>query len=903
MGSLFRILGPLEVDDAPALGGPKPRTLLARLLLQPNQVVAEDELVDTLWGEDPPERARHALQVYVSSLRRALGPNRIRRARGGYAAVVEVDELDLARFERLATEGRDLLEAGDAAGALSRLDEALSLWRGPALADVAPALESDRARLEEQRLVVLEDRLDAKLELGLHRDVVSELERFSADHPLRERIARQLMLALYRSGRQADALAVYRRTRDVLRDELGLEPGSELRKLETAILRHDESLDTRRAEQSASSRLPSPATPLIGRRLEIDAITSLLRGDARLVTITGPGGAGKTRVALQAADEVARDSAATAVFIDLAAVREPEAVPDAVAEELELTSATEIEGALRGSAFLLLLDNFEQVDAAAPFVGSLLTRAPRLRVLITSRQPLGLYGEHEYRLPPLDLETEAVPLFVARPGARGVDVSPSKTVVAICRALDCLPLAIELAAGRAGELTIDDMLGRLNERLQLPAAGPRDVPERHRTIAATIAWSYDLLPLEQQRPFVHLSVFTGGWETRAAAEVADADADSLATLVARSLALRTGGRFRMLETIRTFALDRLDELEDGETVRSRHARYFHGLAIRAKVELRGPNAPDWLARIDRERANLESAFEWLLANHPSTGVELADGLFLYWITRSRCAEGLRWYERALAPEEDALRAEMPKFASGLAFRCGDFDRAERYASEAHAVFVERDDHANLARIGGMFGLIASERGDYETALERLAASVEIARRANDPVSLGFALSNFGSTATAAGQLESAAAALEEALELVEAAPADAPRLADKRFVLQSLGTVDVLAGRLRKARERMDASIRIAIELVEPEGLAGGMLGLARLAVLEDQPERAAHLLGAADAVLADAGIELERFDVDERGRTVEMTTQRLGSERYQHLYGQGRTLSVHEARTVALGD
>lgn len=192
--------------------------------------------------------------------------------------------------------------------------------------------------------------------------------------------------------------------------------------------------------------------------------------------------------------------------------------------------------------------------------------------------------------------------------------------------------------------------------------------------------------------------------------------------------------------------------------------------------------------------------------------------------------------------------------------------------------------------------------DYETALERLAASVEIARRANDPVSLGFALSNFGTTATAAGQLESAAAALEEALQLVEAAPADAPRLADKRFVLQSLGTVDVLAGRLRDARQRMDDAIRIAIELVEPEGLAGGLLGLARLATLEDQPERSARLLGAADAVLADAGIELERFDADERARTVEMTKRRLGSERYQQLYGQGRTLSVHEAGTVALG-
>ena len=900
MGSTFRILGPLEVDDAPELGGPKPRTLLARLLLEPNQVVSEDVLIDTLWGEDPPERARHALQVYVSSLRRALGPERIRRGRGGYAAVVEADELDLSRFDRLAAEAADLSRSGDAAGALARLEEALQLWRGPALIDVGAALESDRARLGERRLVALEDRLDAELALGRHRQVVAELEQLAAAHPLRERLTRQLMLALYRSGRQADALSVYRGARDVLRDELGLEPSAELREFEAAVLRQDASLDLPRPEPVAASRLPAPATTLIGRRAEIDAITSLLRNEARLVTITGPGGAGKTRVALQAAHEFAAGSGAAAVFVDLAAIRDPERVPVAVAEALELEETT-LEDALRKSAFLLLLDNFEQVDTAASFVGALLADAPLLRVLVTSRHRLRLYGEHEHRLPPLELETEALPLFIARAKARGATVGPSDTLKEVCSALDCLPLAIELAAGRAGNLSVEELLARLSERLPLAADGPRDVPARHRTIAATIAWSYDLLDPALQRLFTQLAVFEGGWNIEAAAEVADADHDSLAALLAHSLVAHADDRFGLLETIHAFARDRLEGSEHDDDVRSRHARHFHALAGRAKSELRGPDAPTWLAHVDAERANLESAFEWLLANDPLRGLELADGLFLYWVMRSRYAEGLRWYERALDVAPEDTRAEILKLASGLAFRCRDFERAERYAAEAQTMFERTADHANLARIGGVFGLIASERGDYETALGRLATSVEVARRARDPISLGFALSNLGTTATAAGQLELAADALHEALALVEAAPVDAPRLSDKRFVLQSLGTVDLLAGRLHDARKRMDAAIRIAIELDEPEGLAGGLLGLARLAELKDDAERAARLLGAADAVLADARIELERFDVDERSRTATAAAQRLGEERYAQLQAEGRALSLENARRLAL--
>ena len=456
--TVFRILGPLDVEGAGALGGPRPRALLLTLLLAPNETVSPERLIDAVWPEDPPESARHALQVYLSTLRKAVGRERIVTEPAGYRIAVAEDELDALAFRRLVGEGD--------------LEAALALWRGP-IESADPAA----AELEALRLTVHEDQLDAELRAGRHAAALPELERLAREHPHRERAHGRLMLALYRAGRQADALAAYQTARRAL-DELGLEPGPELRALELAILRRDPKLDAR-------PRLPAPVTPLIGRRREVEEVASALR-EARLVTLVGPGGVGKTRIALQAAHE-----SGAAVFVDLAPVRDPALV------------AGHVEAALDDDApeQLLLLDNFEQVDDAAPVVGELLRGTPGLRCLVTSRRALRVYGEHVYAVEPLDLWDEAVPLFVARARAAGARIEPSEAVAALCESLDRLPLALELVAARAPD-------------------GPRDLPARQRTLAGAIAWSVDLLDPPLRDRFHALAAFAGGWDAEAAAAVA-----------------------------------------------------------------------------------------------------------------------------------------------------------------------------------------------------------------------------------------------------------------------------------------------------------------------------------------------------------------------------------------------
>ena len=360
MGSLFRILGPLEVEGAPPLGGKKPRTVLARLLLEPNRAVPADALIDAVWGDDPPAHARHALQVYVSSLRRSLGTGRIRAEGGGYAIGVEEDELDLLVFERLV-ERRSLAEA-------------LTLWRGSALADITPALETERARLDELRLAAIEERVEADLAFGRQSQLVAELEALTAEHPLRERFHAQLMLALYRSRRQADALAAYRRARSAL-DELGIEPTPDLRELETAILRQDTALDLD-VPESPRRRLPAPATMLVGRRREVGEIRDAVERGARLVTLTGPGGIGKTRLAIEVASGLAERFRDGVTFISLGALRDHALVPAEIASALGLESPGEATEAIAEHLVernaLLVVDNFEQVDEAAPVLAEIL---------------------------------------------------------------------------------------------------------------------------------------------------------------------------------------------------------------------------------------------------------------------------------------------------------------------------------------------------------------------------------------------------------------------------------------------------------------------------------------------------------------------------------------------------
>ena len=624
----FRLLGPLEVvgdDGAPiALGGRRPRAILAMLLLRPNQVVSSDRLIDGVWEESPPVSAPNALQVHVHALRRALGADRIETRAPGYVVRVTDGELDVDRFERLVAAGR--------------LHEALALWRGPALAGLSdePFARADAARLEEARLAALEARVAADMEAGRHATITAELEALVAEHPHRERLRVQQMLALYRSGRQADALDAYRSARASL-DELGIEPSAELRTLEQRILRQDPTLDLPAAVAAAPSpdELPPDTTRLVGRELEIAAVDGLLRrSDTRLVTLTGPGGTGKTRLAVAAARAMA--SELRSIFVDLSAVVEPALVVPTVAHAL---GASESPGwdpvetaasALGNEAVLLVLDNLEQVLGAAAEVARLLDASPKLRVLATSRAPLRIARERVYAVQPLPVpelgaatarsieHVAAARLYVERAQAADphfeVTDENAPAVARICRALDGLPLALELAAARVRTLGADGTAARLGERLSLLSRGARDLPERQRSLRATLDWSVQLLEPETVRLLAVLSAFSGGAALEAVEAVAAQDdvVTALDDLLDAALVHRAAGptaepRFGLLETVREYAAELLASSGDEPAVRDRHLGWFLRQAEGEGVYWQRNTDATWLERIEADHDNHRAA--------------------------------------------------------------------------------------------------------------------------------------------------------------------------------------------------------------------------------------------------------------------------------------------------------
>ncbi len=489
-----------------------PRAVLALLLLRANEVVSRDQLVEELWAGAPPASGAKGLHVHVSRLRRALaagyvdrGEERLVTTAGGYRLRVGPDELDVQRCERLIGEGRLLLAAGRPEQALAALSGALELWRGSVLSDFQydAFAQGEIARLSELRGAVLEERIAVEMLLGREAQVLGELERLVREYPYRERLRGQLMLALYRTGRQAEALAAYRAARSALVDELGIEPSVELRQLHEAILAQDETLLQTDPGQPAAPagatptdgrapghvHLPVQATPLIGRERELAELMTLAASH-RLITLTGTGGTGKTRLGLAFAAGLADRYPDGVWWVPLAMVSEARLVPAAIAAVLG--DIADLPMYLRGRSLLLVLDNFEQVIDAARAVAELLSRAPGCAVIVTSRERLGVAAEQEYPVAPLSPHA-AVELFTAR--ARQVEpgYEPGAEIDAICERLDRLPLALELAATRVKLLSEQQLLTRLEQRLPLLAGGRRDLPERHSTMRATIAWSYDLL--------------------------------------------------------------------------------------------------------------------------------------------------------------------------------------------------------------------------------------------------------------------------------------------------------------------------------------------------------------------------------------------------------------------------
>ena len=881
MAAQFRILGAVEVlvDGTPAaLGAPKQRAVLAMLLVNRRRVVSADALVDGLWGESPPASAVQSLQVYIHGLRRAVGAERIETAGRGYRAAVSEDELDLDRFERGLERGRAALEAGRAEDATDELRQAMALWRGSALADLPE--ESRRAaeadRLDELRLTALELRYDAELASGRHDAVVAELEALTAEHPYHERFLEQRVLALYRCGRQADALEVYREARRTLSEDLGLEPSRALQELERAVLRQDPSLAAPPAPTRSTRPLPTPPTALVGRRLELAAVAALFRDEGvRLVTLTGPGGTGKTRLGLAVAEALEPELRDGALFVSLAPVSSPELLVPTIADALEVREggrslAEGVGEHLRERRILLVLDNFEQLLPAAPFVADLLAAAPRLLVLATSRAPLRLAAEHEYPVPPFDtpaadlpfealVKTDALRLFAAR--ARAVDPAfelddaSAPEVARVCNRLDGLPLAIELAAARSKLLAPGEILERLEREPHLPGTGPRDAPARQRTLTATIGWSYDLLGEDERLAFDRLGVFAGGCTLEAAEQVCDTSLDTLATLVDNNLLRRRDSRFLMLETVRHFAAERLQEAGDAG-VRRRHAEWLTELAeTMVERTLAGEDAKEWLDRIQPEHDNIRAALAWSLEENPEVTLRLASSLRLFWEVRGHFSEGFRWLEEALpraagaAPE---VRVRALSASGTIAFRLGKVEVSEERWEEALEIARELGDDLWIARLLSDLGTAAAAREEWEPATVLLEESADLFRELDVPPRLATVLGNLGHIAGQQGDYARAIEVTEEALAL------ESRHKPNAAISTYNLGSHNLRAGNLEQAREWLERAVAITQELGFKEVMAYALAAFVRLCLLEGDAARAAYLAGIADRLLADAGLQLQ---------------------------------------------
>jgi len=898
-----------------ALGSGRQALLLACLLLHANEVVSRDQLIDALWGERPQKTARNALQVQVHALRKRIGQERIATEGPGYRLLIERDELDLERFERLVARGRSRLASGEAEEAASTLREALGLWRGPALADVAyeAFAQADIARLGELRLVALEERVEADLALGRHLELVPELEALVGEHALRERLHGQLMLALYRSGRQTDALAAYRRFRRTLDEELGLEPGPELQELQQAILRQDGALRVEPPELRARRHLPASQTPLVGRERELDEIGGLLRSaNVRLVTLTGPGGSGKTRLALQIAHELADAFPDGVYFVDLAPFRGPALVATTIAHALGVEERPEeqlaqtLAGHLRARRLLMLLDNFERVDEAAPLLSELLATAPALQLLVTSRTPLHLSGEHEYRVRPLPL-SDAVQLFTARaravaPGFRRPSEEADE-VADLCRQLDCLPLAIELAAARTRQYSPSELLVLLPDRLELAGNGMRDLPARQRTLRATIDWSHELLEPDEQTLFAQLAVFAGGCTLTAAAAVCGAGRDQVASLVAKNLLHEHLGRdgsvrYSMLETVREYAAERLVQSGEGAAVRARHADHFAGLA---ESKAGDADAPESAAVIEDEHDNLRAAIDW---SHGAGAIDvelrLVAALALYWAVQNHLREGRRRVEAALRHGQDGpapLRAKVLGGGSWLALRLGDYEQAERLASESLAVYRSLGDEPGIAAALNRLGAAVSAAGDGARAVELQQESADLYRRLGDERGLAVVLSNLGYRLVIGGEPEQARLLCEEALDI-------ARRRGERTGLplpLVNLGLATFLQGHNDEALACFRRGLEIAREIDHVVPQVYCLVGVAAVLAANGDAEEAATIAGAAQSAREATGVSVEPFELQIYEQSIETSRQALGEDAFAAAWAAGTALTLDDASARVL--
>ncbi len=795
----FGVLGPLAVwttaGEPVVVPEAKVRLMLAGLLSREGRAASVSSLTDDLWGEHPPGNPGNTLQTKVSQLRRTLeraepGAREIvTRQPAGYALTVEPGDLDVHRFRTLTARARDTVDPRARAALLA---DALALWRGPAYAgfEDEPFAVAAAQRLEEERLLAEEERAEARLALGEHGVLTGELAGLVSRHPLRERLRGLLMRAFYAAGRHSEALETYAELRARLRDESGLEPGPALAALHQAILTRSPDLEPVRAAGPVRGNLPEALTELVGRTTAVKEVGSLVT-DARLVTLTGPGGVGKTRLAVEAASKLAMaDGTWLVELAGLDNVECPTCPPeDLVAVVLtaaldlreEATSAKSptqsLADALRDKEILVVLDNCEQVvEPVAALVERLLSAAPRLRVLATSQEPLGLPGETVWVVPPLDLpeqadfaavrESSAVRLFAARAAAAApgfaLDADTAAVVARICRTLDGIPLALELAATRVRTLGVRELLARLDDRFGLLSSGRRGGPRRQQTLRAMIDWSWSLLSEAEQIVLRRLAVHAEGCGLDAAesvcagGEIASGDVlDLLSRLVDRSLVVsRPGGtgepRFRLLESVSAYALEHAGEAGELDDLYLRHARFHVELAERGDAGLRGKEQRRWLDRLDAEGANTRRALETLLRQgEHRLALRLVNATTWFWFLRGRLTEARRCLNLVLDTEIDDgdERARALGWCTGIAVLDGTCTEGA-----AEKTVWDIVDPVARARSLWFLGYAWSTIGDLCRAEKLTLGALEAARDIGDDWSAAAALSDRASHLISGGDL-------------------------------------------------------------------------------------------------------------------------------------------------------
>ncbi len=779
----FRILGPLEVlgdEGALKLGGPKEQALLALLVVHANRLVPVHRIIDELWGDAPPPSAINTVRSHVSRLRKRLSIAQIQTDGPGYVLVTPTATIDSTRFETHLERGLAHRARNDRESALNEFEKALSQWRGSVLSGLerhAFAM-TERTRLEARKLETIVAEVRIRMELGQHQRLVSELEVLVDANPHHEDLWRQLMLALYRSGRQADSLAAYRRMSNRLGDELGIEPTEETRSLEERILLQDPALQLQNEHDRPRHNIPASVDSFVGRGPEIAEIENLLNR-FRCVTLTGVGGAGKTRIAAEASRRAAPGYRDGACWVELAPVRDE----DALAEQILLafgdpgSHATDpiqlLSDVLRHEQLLLVLDNCEHlISAVASLVNVLLRGCPELTVIATSREALGIAGEGVFHVPALGLPnegaalkevaaSESVNLLVERVRSHDhafeLDIATAPLAATICTKLDGMPLAIELAAGRLRTMSIVDLVGGIDNRLELLAKGHRAAPPRHKTLRATVEWSYELLTDKEKEVFRRLGVFIGSWSATAAAEITGRGGetnDLVEGLVEKCLVEQVGNhRFRLLEIIREFAFEQLVFAGNAPEVGRLHRDWYLGQARRLDPELRGPNQVDAWSELEEDHDNIRAALRWSIDHgEPEGALELVAAMGYFWMVRAHWREAWRWLQRSLDIGGSPLaRAHAVTGEAITEVIRVNFGAVDQLLEEATVTLdAAADDAAPMAHVLRAVGGLTS--GDQE-AYQRLGRLLEA--NADDLWLSAFILRYLGesSEAAAIGYLE------------------------------------------------------------------------------------------------------------------------------------------------------